>query len=71
MGTNPPKNQIKSDDTMLFFTAEEMSDPKNEPKLVHKSVSPKYDQQGNLVGYNVGGWSESYMKNHPPKKSTK
>lgn len=81
MGFNTPntddkpskEKKLKKENTSksIFIPFDEIHDSKHQSKIAHKSISPKYDIEGKLIGYNVGGWSQSYIKNQAEEKRKK
>lgn len=56
------KTLKKKSEGILFIPVDEIDDVKNQSKIAHHSISPKYDVDGKLIGYNVGGYTQSYIK---------
>ena len=62
-----PKKQEGS----LVLTVEEYFDDKNKSKRAHRSISPKYDGDGKLIAYSIGGYTPGYLKHLEEEKKKK
>lgn len=62
-----PKKQEGS----IVLTVEEYFDDKNKSKRVHRSISPKYDGDGKLIAYSIGGYTPGYLKHLEEEKKKK
>jgi len=60
-----------SSSNVVFLTVEETHDSKNSSKIAHKSCSPKYNNEGTLMGYNFSNITESAQKKKDAEKKSK
>ena len=56
--------QVSKPVPVVFLTLEEFHDSKNQSKIAHKSISPKYGETDKvkygLIGYTIGDYTASY-----------
>jgi len=61
----------KKEEGSIVLTVEEYFDDKNKSKRAHRSISPKYDGDGKLIAYSIGGFTPGHLKHLEEEKKKK
>lgn len=69
-GDKKPAKTTKQEGQVIL-TVEEYFDDKNRSKTAHRSISPKYNGEGKITHYAIGGYTPGYIKHLAEEKKKK